>query len=219
MTFRDLKIASVLVVVGMALVAVLALQRLPSGAQLATHWDIDGNVNGTMPAAVALFFGVGVTAAVSLVLAAVPALEPLQDRMAASAPVYRAAWMGTLILMAVVEAKIAAPAFGWALPAMLPLAGAGLLLIVIGNVLPKSRPSFFVGIRTPWTLTDTDNWVATHRLGGRTMMLGGLLLVTAGLLPLSAAARMAVLVSALGVAIVPPIVFSWWFWRRHGVRG
>ena len=186
---------------------------------MATHWDIDGNVNGTMPAAVALFFGVGVTAAVSLVLAAVPALEPLQDRMAASAPVYRAAWMGTLVLMAVVEAKIAAPAFGWALPAMLPLAGAGLLLIVIGNVLPKSRPSFFVGIRTPWTLTDTDNWVATHRLGGRTMMLGGLLLVAAGLLPLSAAARMAVLVSALGVAIVPPIVFSWWFWRRHGVRG
>ena len=219
MAYRGLKTASALDVAGMALVAALALHRLPPGTQLPTHCDMDGTVNGTMPAAAALFFGVGVTAAISLVLAAVPALEPLQDRMAASAPVYRAAWAGTLGLMAVVEAKIAAPAFGWDLPAMLPLAGAGLLLIVIGNVLPKSRPSFFVGIRTPWTLTDTDNWVATHRLGGRTMILGGVLLIAAAMLPVSADARMALLFAAIGVAVVPPVVFSWWFWRRRAVRG
>ncbi|MBI0475893.1 DUF1648 domain-containing protein [Sphingomonas sp. MA1305] len=218
MSYRNLKIASVVVVAGMAVFAALALQRLPAGTELPTHWDAAGNVNGTMPAGMALFFGVGVTALVSLVLAVVPALEPLQDKLAASAPVYRAAWAGTLALMVAVEAKIGGPAFGWQLPALLPLAGAGLLLIVLGNVLPKSRPSFFVGIRTPWTLTDTDNWVATHRFGGRTMMLGGVLLVAAAVLPIGADTRMALVFAAIAVSVLPPLAYSYLYWRRHGVR-
>lgn len=219
MAYKDLKIASVIVVAGMAVLAVAAIQRLPAGTMLPTHWDVAGNVDGTMPAPLALFFGVGVTALVSLGMAIVPALDPLQDRLAASAPVYRAAWAGTLALMAAVEAKIAAPAFGWTLPALLPLAAAGVLLIVIGNVLPKSRPSFFVGIRTPWTLTDTDNWIATHRLGGRTMMLGGVLLIAAAIAPLSGDARMMLVVAAIAISVLPPLIFSYLFWRRHGVRG
>ncbi|MGQ7478403.1 SdpI family protein, partial [Streptococcus suis] len=53
-------------------------------------------------------------------------------------------------------------------------------------------------MRTPWTLTDTDNWVATHRLGGRTMILGGVLLIAAAMLHVSADARMALLFAAIG---------------------
>ncbi len=45
----------------------------------------------------------------------------------------------------------------------------------MGNV----RPNYFAGIRTPWTLNDPEIWRATHRLGGRIMVYGSLLLLLA----------------------------------------
>ena len=41
----------------------------------------------------------------------------------------------------------------------------GLLLVVIGAIMDQLRPNWFVGIRTPWTLSSEESWRATHRAG------------------------------------------------------
>jgi uncharacterized membrane protein len=48
--------------------------------------------------------------------------------------------------------------------------------VILGNYLGNLRPNYFVGIRTPWTLENPETWRATHRLGGRLMFFGGLIL-------------------------------------------
>lgn len=53
----------------------------------------------------------------------------------------------------------------------------GLLFIVLGNYLPATKPNYFVGIRTPWTLENDMVWRKTHRLGGRLFMICGLLII------------------------------------------
>ena len=121
-------------------------------------------------------------------------------------------------LMVYVQIMIAAPALGWNLGIDLLLAGMGVLFLMIGNALPKSRPSFFVGIRTPWTLTDTDNWIATHRLGGKLMMAAGAAMVIAALMPLAPEWRLwAIIAPVLAVSVVP-VAYSWWLWRSRTVR-
>lgn len=52
----------------------------------------------------------------------------------------------------------------------------GVLMIVIGNYLPKTRRNYIIGIRLPWTLENDENWRKTHRLAGKIWVLGGLLL-------------------------------------------
>ncbi|MCK7526814.1 MAG: SdpI family protein [Ignavibacteriales bacterium] len=47
--------------------------------------------------------------------------------------------------------------------AMLP--AMGLLFIVIGSMLRKAKRNFFIGIRTPWTLSSDYVWDKTHQLG------------------------------------------------------
>lgn len=42
----------------------------------------------------------------------------------------------------------------------------GVLLVVIGNWLPKIRSNFMFGVRTPWTLTSDRTWCRTHRAAG-----------------------------------------------------
>ena len=52
----------------------------------------------------------------------------------------------------------------------------GVMMIIIGNYLPKTHRNYIIGIRLPWTLENDGNWRKTHRLAGKIWVLGGLLL-------------------------------------------
>lgn len=214
MRYRNLIIASAVTAAGLAIVSAVALGRLPAGTQLPTHWGADGLPDGFADAGTALFMPVALTVMVSLVMAALPSLEPMQHKLEQSAPLFRTAWGGMLGILVLVEAMVAAPAFGFALPGTTMLVGIGMLFVALGNVLPKSRPAFFVGIRTPWAIMDPDNWIATHRYGGRIMMGAGLALILVALLPIKAEARTSLVIALLLVTVATPILYSFFYWRR-----
>lgn len=206
---------SLVLAAAMAAFAFWMAARVPAGTMLATHWNAAGEADGHMPVLKALLFPAGIVTLLSLVLAVIPRIEPLQDRLEGSAPLLRASWIGVLALMVLVEIKVAGPLLGWHFGNGLVLAGVGLLFMLIGNMLPKSRPGFFVGIRTPWTIIDTDIWIATHRLGGRLFMGAGLVIVIMALLPLAPQVQtMGTLVAALAAALLPA-AYSWWLWSRR----
>lgn len=50
-----------------------------------------------------------------------------------------------------------------------------LLFILIGNVMGRLKNNFFVGIRTPWTLSNDEVWRKTHRMAGPLWVIGGIL--------------------------------------------
>lgn len=49
----------------------------------------------------------------------------------------------------------------------------GVLFILLGNYMPKTKQNFTFGMKIPWTLNDEENWNKTHRLAGRLMFSGG----------------------------------------------
>ncbi|WP_288961128.1 SdpI family protein [uncultured Peptoniphilus sp.] len=53
----------------------------------------------------------------------------------------------------------------------------GLLFIVIGNYLPKTKRNYTMGIKLPWTLNSDENWRRTHRLGGICFVIIGISLI------------------------------------------
>lgn len=214
MKVRGLLIANVLIAGAMALFGVWVAAGLEADAQLPIHWNVAGEPDGFARAHTALLWPAAISLLTGLVFAAIPRMEPLQDRLEASAPLLRSAWIGTMLLMVYVQIMIAAPALGLQLGPNLMLAGLGALLVMLGNSLPKSRPGFFVGIRTPWTLSDTDNWIATHRLGGKIMLGAGFVMIMATFLPLTPDIRAGLVMGLiLGVAAIP-IGYSWWLWRK-----
>lgn len=194
--------------------AFYAAGQVDPGTELPTHWNADGEVDGTMPALRALLFPAGMALLLSAIFAVLPRIEPLQDRLEGSAPLLRTAWIGNLLLMVFVQLFIGARAFGIEVEGHFVLVPVGLLFLFLGNMLPKSRPGFFVGIRTPWTIVDEDIWISTHRLGGKLMMLAGAVLVAMGVVPMSGEARAFVALGAILAAALVPVVFSWWQWDR-----
>ena len=214
MKTRPFLFLTLIVAAAMAAFAFWTAGQVPAGTELPTHWNASGEVDGTMPALQALLLPVGLTLFVGLTFAIIPAIEPLQEKLSGSAPLLRTTWLGTVALMVVLQLIVAGPAYGYQPGYEAILAMVGVLLVVLGNMLPKSRPGFFVGIRTPWTITNADNWVATHRLGGKLFMLAGAAIIAAALIDLSAAARMVVVIGAVIAAALVPTVYSWWLWHR-----
>ena len=60
------------------------------------------------------------------------------------------------------------------------LPAVGLLFIVVGSLLRKAKRNFFIGIRTPWTLSSDTVWEKTHQLGSVLFMFSGVLAVIGG---------------------------------------
>ena len=214
MKVKGLLLLTLIVAAAMVGFAFWVAAGVPPETELPMHWNAAGEVDRTAPALRALLFPPAVAVLVGLISSAVPFIEPMQHRLDGSAPVMRAMWLGLLVLMVFVQLTVAAPALGWTLSPNLIVVIVGAFLVVIGNVLPKSRPGFFVGIRTPWTIIDTDIWIATNRLGGKLMMLVGAVMMTAGFVPLPPSARVPIIVGGAIASALVPMVYSWWLWHR-----
>ena len=91
--------------------------------------------------------------------------------------------------------------------------GVGALFVVIGNVMSRVRPNWFVGIRTPWTLSSEGVWRKTHRLGGYLFVGCGLLTAAAGVV--RARWSVPVLVAGAVTTAVTSVVYSYLAWRRE----
>lgn len=58
----------------------------------------------------------------------------------------------------------------------------GILLVIFGNLMPKSTRNSTFGIRLPWSMESDEIWRKTQRLGGYVTILCGLALIVFGIL-------------------------------------
>ncbi|MCF2557544.1 SdpI family protein [Fournierella massiliensis] len=168
---KSFVITTLLCLVPMALGLAL-YARLPE--QLPTHWDWQGNVNGYMskPAVVLglpLFF-VAMNGLMHFSLRA----DPKRANIIGNIRVLIRWTMPVLSLIILPYTYLWA--LGWQqipMEKLIPVL-VGLLIMGLGNYLPKCRQNYTSGIKLPWTLYDEDNWNRTHRMAGRLWMVGGL---------------------------------------------
>ncbi len=86
----------------------------------------------------------------------------------------------------------------------------GLLFILIGNYLPKCKQNYSMGIKIPWTLNSEENWNYTHRLAGKTWVIGGLLIIFTGFLK-----QYWIFAAIAAIMVIIPIVCSYIYYVKH----
>ena len=146
-----------------------------------------------------------------------PTLEPRQEGLERSEGLYLTGWIAILMVGATIELVLLSEAFGWGIPVDQLIVGSiGVVLILIGNQLGKSRSMYLIGLRTPWTLASEEVWIKTHRLCGKLMVVGGLTILLASLLRLPPGSLAIIAASVILTAAGVPIVYSFVLWRREG---
>jgi len=86
----------------------------------------------------------------------------------------------------------------------------GLVMVIIGNWLPKCKQTYTLGIKLPWTLADEDNWNRTHRFAGPIWVACGMIIMVCALI---GGAFLWVMLAAFLVMIIAPTVYSYLIFR------
>ncbi|HEX8394846.1 MAG TPA: SdpI family protein [Longimicrobium sp.] len=190
--------------------------RLPG--RVPTHWDAQGRVDDWMPRAQGAFLMPGIATASLALMLVLPRLDPRRRNVQRFAPEWMLLLNMTALFLAAVHTAMLLFALGYPVDMRrVTLAGVGLLLVGIGNYLPRVKSNYFIGIRTPWTLENDNVWRDTHRVGGRVFVLAGLLFVVAALLPEWMGTPLTYL--AIGAAVVVPMAYSYLSYRREMAGG
>ena len=152
------------------LAGALVYSRLPE--QVATHFDLQGNPDGWSSRAFAAFGLPGILLAVNLILPFLLRADPKHKNMS-GALVNITIWTVPLVSL-LCSGLTLGRALGYDLriEMVLPVF-MGVLFILIGNYLPKTKQSYTMGIKLPWTLASEENWNRTHRLAGFLWVIGG----------------------------------------------
>lgn len=99
------------------------------------------------------------------------------------------------------------------------LAGLSVLFVVIGNLLPKTKPNYYVGMRMPWTINHPEVWYKTHRLGGVVMTVWGVVGLAVVLFVTDPMIAGVVMLSGTLTMITAILVYSYVEYRRLIQRG
>lgn len=180
--------------------------------KMPTHWGFDGQVDGWSGKAFAVFGTPVILLGIHWLVTALVFLDARnrdQPVKAVSLILYIFPVMSW-----VASGMIYATAMGMELDmATWPIVLAGVLFLVMGNYFPKMKRNYTMGIRLPWTVSNEENWVKTHRFGGKVWVVGGLLMIVSAFLP-TAILPICVIIAILLVGFVP-IGYSYLYYRKQ----
>jgi len=193
-------------IAGALVFSVAVYSRLPEDVPM--HWDISGEPDrfGSR------LEGAFLVPLIMLVIYVLMQWYPSRDPRAANIEKFRAAYdsvvAATVALLAGLHVMALGSALGWRINmTTVVLAGAGVLFVLLGNLMPLARSNFIFGIRTPWTLSSEQVWTRSHRIGGYAMVAAGLITLVGAFIGGTLGPSIAL--TSLVLAGIIPIVYSY----------
>lgn len=186
MSTRNTIILSIILIVIATIASILVYNQLPE--RVASHWDSSNQVNGYISRFWGAFLMPVVAAGIFVLFLVIPLIDPLKANIAQ----FRGAYNTFIAMMIAFMLYVHGLTLAWNLgynnfnmgAAMLP--GLGLIFIFAGIMMRKAKRNFFIGIRTPWTLSSDYVWNETHRIGSTLFIASGLLALLGAFFPLYA---------------------------------
>jgi uncharacterized membrane protein len=213
---RDMSMRkSEILIVGIALlsfaIGVYYYPQMP--AQMASHWNARGQVDDYISRFWGSFLMPITLVGLVLLFMAIPRIDPLRENIAK----FRKYYDGFVILFMMFMVFVYLQTILWSIgirisPNVFVPVGAGLLFVGAGILCENTRRNWFIGIRTPWTLSSDQVWEETHRMGGRLFKIAGVISMVG--IFFQGYAVFFVLVPALLVAVYT-VVYSYAEYRRE----
>ena len=148
------------------------------------HWDFAGQVNGWGSKIQGAFAIPGMLVVMYFLFLFLPMLDPKKERYKQFVKTYNIFRNLILSVLVVIYFIASLNALGYNIPVQyfVPLI-IGVLFMVMGNYMGKLKRNWFIGIRTPWTISSEEVWNKTNRFGGYLFMLSGLIMIAIPFLP------------------------------------
>jgi len=172
--------------------------------KMASHWDINGQVNGYLGKDVAVFLVPALSLLIIVTFLVLPNIDPRKQNYKLFQKEYD--MMAVLLVGFLYYIHLLTLAYNlrYSFDMIQFIAPAfGALIYYIGSVLEKAKQNWFVGIRTPWTLSSEGVWEKTHKMSGKLFKAAGIIALIGIIFPAAGlGASIAVLIATAVFAVV-----------------
>jgi len=143
---------------------------------MASHWNFEGQVDGYMPKFWGIFLLPFTSVGLSLLFIVIPRIDPLKSNIEK----FRKYYDGYVLLFQAFLFYLYCLTILWnfgitfsLIQLLTPAIGA--VFYSSGILIEKVKKNWFIGIRTPWTLSSDVVWDKTHKFGGKLFKVAGLI--------------------------------------------
>jgi len=180
MTTKFSYVAVALIIIASLAAACYVYPLLPE--KVASHWNIAGEVDGYM----GKFWGVFLLPIISALFAGLffvlPKIDPLRKNIDGFRREYNLFFVSVVLFLVYMYILTLI----WNLGVLFEMGrfvtfGIGFLFILMGYILPRTKRNWFLGIRTPWSLSSDTVWQKTHAVGGKLFIVTGIAAVISSL--------------------------------------
>jgi uncharacterized membrane protein len=181
--------------------------------RVASHWNASGSVNGYMPKLVGLFLMPVISTILFLAFLVIPRIDPLKGNIAK----FRSYFDLFILLLFGFLFYLHTLTIAWNLGykfniVQLMAPAIGLLIYYAGVLTENAKQNWFIGVRTPWTLSSVMVWNRTNRLAGKLFKAAGVLAMLGAVFP--DRAILFILVPVI-VAGIYPLIYSYQEYQRE----
>lgn len=206
------------IVAGMFLFSVIMYSKLPD--IMPTHWGVNGEANGFSPKAFGAFFAPILGLVLAIFFPIVQRMDPRRESYANFQGTWSRLQIGIIGFFAYIHVITVLAAINPSINGHVAnyiTSGMGVLFILIGNSMGKIEQNWFVGLRTPWTLSDPEIWRKSQRVGGFLFVLGGIATL---ILSLTMKSDMVLFVTFMSIILcvsIIPVGYSYYLARKKGL--
>ena len=180
-----------------------------------THWGFDGEID-KMGSKSTLWLIYGTMIAINVLFIVIANIDPkkhnykiFEKSYSMFRIIFNVFFIGILVLM-ILAAK-GNTTFNTTRSVMFLT---GLLLAIIGNYLPKFKPNYTTGIKTPWTLANENVWKKTHRMAGPIWVIGGIISAISALI-VNINLTIIVFIIIIVILVIIPTVYSYLAFKKE----
>jgi len=179
--------------------------------KMASHWNAKGQVDGYM----SRFWGLFLMPTISLGLLVLFILIPMIDPLKENIEKFRTYFDGFIVLLILFLFYIYLLTIFWNIGMRFNMTrllapALGALYYSIGILTENAKRNWFIGIRTPWTLSDDRVWDKTHKIGGRLFKIAGIIALLGFFFP-----SIAIYFMVVPVILVAVYTFVYSYFEYH----
>jgi uncharacterized membrane protein len=183
---------------------------------MATHWGADGKVNGYMDKFLGLYLIPIISFILYFLFSYLPATDPYKKNFEEFKSHYYLFVDIVYIFLMYLYLLTITWNLGYRFNMIQVLSpGFAMLFIFAGFLMGKAKQNWFVGIRTPWTLSSKLVWDKTHKLGAILYSYSGLLCLLALFIPQNA--LFLILLPIIGVSFYL-FIYSYYLYRQKQLK-
>jgi len=185
--------------------------QMPS--MMASHWNARGQVDGYMSKFWGVFLMPLTLIGLLILFILIPRIDPLKENIRK----FRKYFDVFIVLITIFLFYVYCLTLLWNMGkrfdmGILMMPALGIIFYYAGILMENAKRNWFIGIRTPWTLSSENVWNKTHKVGSKLFKIAGIITFIGILFPQYAI--FFVLISAISASIYT-IVYSYLEYRKE----